>query len=294
MFCRRSLAVWCLLVLSQTWTLSCWPWDPPWELSLKVIILLKVWNSPPWEQVHLFSFCFFFVSHSRITIWNVFNVCDPFQIVIGEQFQLIVTSSVVIAKHASGLKMLSSLYAFQSLERCTLSLHHHELECPCHSRVSASDISQQNEFIKVFKQSRRRDDDIAIVNGAMRVLLRKGVHVIEEVSLAFGGMGLKTILASQTMKQMHGKYAVLHYMEPYCFYTVYTLPMLIPKIIYLKNFWWEFAAHRVWITEERDYAGTWLPRRDGVIQEHSHSQFHLQIFPKCQVRTGRSMRNHSS
>ena len=44
------------------------------------------------------------------------------------------------------------------------------------------------EWFHEYKQCRRRDDDIAIANGGMRVVLDGTTGLVSEASLAFGGM----------------------------------------------------------------------------------------------------------
>ncbi|MCO5564577.1 hypothetical protein L7F22_018241 [Adiantum nelumboides] len=56
------------------------------------------------------------------------------------------------------------------------------------------------EYVKEFKQAHRRDDDIALVNAGMRVLFteRNGTLVVQESSLAFGGVGPVPLCAKKT------------------------------------------------------------------------------------------------
>ena len=62
---------------------------------------------------------------------------------------------------------------------------------------------EENEYFAVFKQARRRDDDIAIVNSAFRVKLRD--QAVEDVSICFGGMAVTAVLAKKTMGTMVGR-----------------------------------------------------------------------------------------
>jgi xanthine dehydrogenase/oxidase len=62
----------------------------------------------------------------------------------------------------------------------------------------------QGEYIRAYKQAKRKDDDIAIVNAAINMKLSES-RVIEEVSMAYGGMGPTTIQAKKTMEYLHGK-----------------------------------------------------------------------------------------
>lgn len=69
-------------------------------------------------------------------------------------------------------------------------------------------FSFQNEFIYSYKQSRRREDDIAIVNAGLRVILQPGnPHwTVQECSLAYGGMSYVTVMAKKTQTALLRKY----------------------------------------------------------------------------------------
>ncbi|XP_053662895.1 xanthine dehydrogenase-like [Anopheles marshallii] len=54
------------------------------------------------------------------------------------------------------------------------------------------------------KQAKRRDDDIAIVNGAFNVCFQPGTDVVQEIHLAFGGMAPTTVLAKKTAAALVG------------------------------------------------------------------------------------------
>jgi xanthine dehydrogenase/oxidase len=60
------------------------------------------------------------------------------------------------------------------------------------------------EITKAYKQSKRKDDDIAIVTAAFRVRLNDEGQV-SDISLAYGGMAPRTIEAKSTMKNLLGK-----------------------------------------------------------------------------------------
>lgn len=65
----------------------------------------------------------------------------------------------------------------------------------------------QHEFIYSYKQSRRREDDIAIVNAGLRVLLQPGKPhwMVHDCSLAYGGMSYITVMATKTQSALIGK-----------------------------------------------------------------------------------------
>jgi xanthine dehydrogenase/oxidase len=52
---------------------------------------------------------------------------------------------------------------------------------------------RQNEYVAAYKQAKRRDDDIAIVNGCFRVFLDESATVLE-ADLAYGGLSATTSL----------------------------------------------------------------------------------------------------
>jgi xanthine dehydrogenase/oxidase len=63
------------------------------------------------------------------------------------------------------------------------------------------------EFVRPYKQARRREDDIAIVNAGMRASLTRrddGVY-IQEANLAFGGMAVCSVAAKKTQQYLEGK-----------------------------------------------------------------------------------------
>lgn len=63
---------------------------------------------------------------------------------------------------------------------------------------------EKGEFIRAYKQSKRKDDDIAIVNAALRVSLADG-DIVESVDLVYGGMAPTTIAARKSMDFLKGK-----------------------------------------------------------------------------------------
>src|SRR5699024_9599267 len=51
---------------------------------------------------------------------------------------------------------------------------------------------EEGEFLRAYKQAKRKDDDIAIVNAALRVTLSSS-HVVMGASLVYGGMAPMTV-----------------------------------------------------------------------------------------------------
>ena len=64
-------------------------------------------------------------------------------------------------------------------------------------------------YVYAFKQARRREDDIAIVNTAMSVMLEKPTNSsswqIKDCSFSFGGMAPTTVMAIKTIKGLTGR-----------------------------------------------------------------------------------------
>ena len=65
-------------------------------------------------------------------------------------------------------------------------------------------LSEKGEFFRAYKQSKRKDDDIAIVNGALRVSLDDS-HVVKSCDLVYGGMAPTTIAAKKAGAYLVGK-----------------------------------------------------------------------------------------
>ena len=59
-------------------------------------------------------------------------------------------------------------------------------------------------YIRAYKQAKRKDDDIAIVNAAMHVSLSRS-QCVESVNLVYGGMAATTVPAKNAMNYLKGK-----------------------------------------------------------------------------------------
>lgn len=68
-------------------------------------------------------------------------------------------------------------------------------------------LTRRNEFVHEFKQAHRREDDIAIVNAGMRVLLTPtdSGWIVEEAAISYGGVAPRTISATLTQQSLIGK-----------------------------------------------------------------------------------------
>ncbi|KAL8788107.1 MAG: hypothetical protein Q9213_001865 [Squamulea squamosa] len=63
---------------------------------------------------------------------------------------------------------------------------------------------EKGEYLRAYKQAKRKDDDIAIVNAALLVSLDSS-HRIESVNLVYGGMGPTTVSALKAAKYLKGQ-----------------------------------------------------------------------------------------
>jgi xanthine dehydrogenase/oxidase len=63
---------------------------------------------------------------------------------------------------------------------------------------------EEGEYMNAFKQSKRKDDDIAIVNAAFRIVLDRQRR-ITECDLVYGGMAPTTVLAKKASQFLTGK-----------------------------------------------------------------------------------------
>ncbi|KAL5284170.1 XDH.2 family protein [Megaselia abdita] len=61
-----------------------------------------------------------------------------------------------------------------------------------------------NTYMVAYKQAKRRDDDIAIVNGAFYITIDE-YQKVKDANMAFGGMGKTTLLAKNTSNYLKGK-----------------------------------------------------------------------------------------
>jgi xanthine dehydrogenase/oxidase len=65
-------------------------------------------------------------------------------------------------------------------------------------------FQEKGEYMRAYKQSKRKDDDIAIVNAALRVHLNEE-NVVQNCSLVYGGMAPVTIAAKTAVAYLTGK-----------------------------------------------------------------------------------------
>ncbi|KAL1969506.1 hypothetical protein VTN77DRAFT_8944 [Rasamsonia byssochlamydoides] len=65
-------------------------------------------------------------------------------------------------------------------------------------------VAQPGDFLRAYKQSKRKDDDIAIVNAALRVSLSES-NDVTSASLVYGGMAPMTVSAKNAEQYIVGK-----------------------------------------------------------------------------------------
>ena len=66
-------------------------------------------------------------------------------------------------------------------------------------------ITSYLEFFKCYKQAKRREDDISIVNAAMRVKFDPESGQVVDCSLIFGGMAPTTVAATLAQSALIGR-----------------------------------------------------------------------------------------
>ncbi|VVC89835.1 unnamed protein product [Leptidea sinapis] len=60
------------------------------------------------------------------------------------------------------------------------------------------------QYVKAYKQAKRREDDISIVTAAINVEFEENTDIIRNINLAFGGMAPVTTIATKTGKSLQG------------------------------------------------------------------------------------------
>lgn len=63
---------------------------------------------------------------------------------------------------------------------------------------------EKGEYMRAYKQAKRKDDDIAIVNAALRISLNTG-DIVDSVDLVYGGMAPTTVAAKKAMEFLRDK-----------------------------------------------------------------------------------------
>uniref|UniRef100_A0A4W4HGR1 Xanthine dehydrogenase/oxidase n=1 Tax=Electrophorus electricus TaxID=8005 RepID=A0A4W4HGR1_ELEEL len=67
------------------------------------------------------------------------------------------------------------------------------------------EIPYTRKYFSAFKQSPRKEDDIAIVTCGMNVVFWEGSNIVQDIQLSYGGMASTTVLATTTRSQLIGR-----------------------------------------------------------------------------------------
>lgn len=59
--------------------------------------------------------------------------------------------------------------------------------------------------MSAFRQAQCQQNALADVNAGMRVLLKEGTDAIEDLSIAYGGVGTATVSARKSCQQLLGR-----------------------------------------------------------------------------------------
>lgn len=63
-----------------------------------------------------------------------------------------------------------------------------------------------NQHCIAYKQAKRRDDDIAIVNMAINVIFKPNTDIINEICIVYGGLAPTVVIANKTTSKLIGKH----------------------------------------------------------------------------------------
>jgi xanthine dehydrogenase/oxidase len=111
----------------------------------------------------------------------------------------VATNSTMIAKSLKKTTELPMDSFFRSYRKTAL---------PEDAVIAAMRIpvtAEKGEYIRTYKQAKRKDDDIAIVNACLRVALDDR-NIVKSASLVYGGMAPITIAAKNAMEYLGGKH----------------------------------------------------------------------------------------
>ncbi|KAI5295519.1 hypothetical protein KEM52_001121, partial [Ascosphaera acerosa] len=111
---------------------------------------------------------------------------------------LMATNSVVVSKSLSEVAEYPLTNFFRGYRKTALP------DDAIIDKVRVPICAARGEFIRAYKQSKRKDDDIAIVTCALRVRLSDDL-VVEDASLIYGGMASTTVPAGTTERTLVGR-----------------------------------------------------------------------------------------
>lgn len=111
---------------------------------------------------------------------------------------LVATNTILVAQSLEGETEIPMTEFFQGYRKTALAPN----AIIASLRIPAAQA--QGEHIRAYKQSKRKDDDIAIVNAALRVTLSETNDVVS-TNLVFGGMAAMTVSAKNAEAFLVGK-----------------------------------------------------------------------------------------
>ncbi|KAI4895470.1 hypothetical protein NFI96_023969, partial [Prochilodus magdalenae] len=76
--------------------------------------------------------------------------------------------------------------------------------------------TKKGQYFSAFKQSPRKEDDIATVTCGMNVVFQEGSNIVQQIKLSYGGMAPTTVLASSTCDLLVGRKWDEELMEDAC------------------------------------------------------------------------------
>lgn len=65
-------------------------------------------------------------------------------------------------------------------------------------------------FVFGLRMAQRQENAFAIVNAGMSVKFEDGTNTIKKLQMFYGSVGPTTVSASQTCKQLIGRYVIVH------------------------------------------------------------------------------------
>jgi xanthine dehydrogenase/oxidase len=111
---------------------------------------------------------------------------------------LVATNTILVAKSLEGETEIPMTEFFQGYRKTALAPN----AIIASLRIPAAQT--QKEYMRAYKQAKRKDDDIAIVNSALRVTLSETNDVVS-ANLVFGGMAAMTVSAKNAEAYIVGK-----------------------------------------------------------------------------------------
>ena len=152
--------------------------------------------------------------------------------------------------------------------------------------------TSDNQFFYAYKQARRRDDDIAIVNAAFHVCFEDNFTMIKDIRMAFGGMAPTSVMAVNARKKLIGLPWNESTLEKAIGYLIEDLPLSASApggmIQYRRSLTISFFF-RVFLSICQKLPGTLVDPRDSSAIDGFHSKplkssQYFQVVPNTQEK----------